>query len=269
MTSGPSCSPVTRLALALLAAAASPAVQGLNPPVPTLVWMEDFAKHEPDTAWLGQGDLIIRADCGSRGGPCVEANYQPTDRGSNRMVFNRPLPPADAYTLSYDIYFEPGFEWVRGGKLPGLGPQNPLTGCQASEPDRWSMRVMWSTEGRIRLYGYGQSDAGICGETMAADDAVRLTTGRYHALSLYVRLNDPDKSNGLAELYLDGELVVRRDQLRLRARNDASTDISRFMFATFHGGSHPSWAPSVPVQARFDNFSILSGHHIRRGPGHP
>lgn len=53
--------------------------------------------------------------------------------------------------LSYELAFDAGFDWVKGGKLPGLrGGPNP-DGCSGgNEPngtDCFSTRLMWRQNG--------------------------------------------------------------------------------------------------------------------------
>lgn len=59
--------------------------------------------------------------------------------------------------LSYELAFDAGFDWVKGGKLPGLrGGPNP-DGCsggnQPNGSDCFSTRLMWRTNGQ----GEGES----------------------------------------------------------------------------------------------------------------
>lgn len=57
-------------------------------------------------------------------------------------------------TLEYEVYFPSDFEWVKGGKLPGLagGP----TGCGGGKDPTscWSARIMWRREGDGEAYMY-------------------------------------------------------------------------------------------------------------------
>jgi hypothetical protein len=65
--------------------------------------------------------------------------------------------PFQSMMVSYDVAFDQGFNWVKGGKLPGLrgGPDND--GCSGgNEPngsDCFSTRFMWRENG----VGEGQS----------------------------------------------------------------------------------------------------------------
>ncbi len=53
--------------------------------------------------------------------------------------------------LSYDIAFDKDFDWVKGGKLPGLRGGPNATGCsggnQPTGSDCFSVRLMWRQEG--------------------------------------------------------------------------------------------------------------------------
>ncbi|MBK7963279.1 MAG: hypothetical protein IPK04_20090 [Bdellovibrionales bacterium] len=46
---------------------------------------------------------------------------------------------ANEYTLNYRVYFENGFDFKKGGKLPGLGPLVHVTGCRPEAPKKWSV----------------------------------------------------------------------------------------------------------------------------------
>lgn len=59
--------------------------------------------------------------------------------------------PFRSMMLSYELAFEAGFDWVKGGKLPGIRGGSNTTGCSGgSQPtgeDCFSVRVMWRSEG--------------------------------------------------------------------------------------------------------------------------
>jgi hypothetical protein len=231
------------------------------------VWGENFENLSPGSLWKNKSDLTVTAGCGVGGGRCVRAAYRPASNGSPRLTFTQTLPPARSYTLNYDVNFESGFEWVKGGKLHGLGPSNPTTGCDDATLDGWSARVMWRREGELQIYTYDQHRENNCGNT---ENAVghRFAQGRYQAVSLYVQVNEPAQlANGRIALYLDGEKIAEQTGLQLRATGGSATEINRFMFSTFFGGNDSSWAPSKTVTARFDNFAVYPGLRVRSAPG--
>ena len=54
----------------------------------------------------------------------------PSDGGA---AWNQPFAPTEEITLSYVVRFSPGFDWVKGGKLPGLGGGEKTTGGRPAD----------------------------------------------------------------------------------------------------------------------------------------
>jgi hypothetical protein len=82
---------------------------------------------------------------------------------------SNPPVPSKNYTLTYNVYFEPGFDFAKGGKLPGLASKMYDSGCtedgnKKRRGTNWSVRLMWRANGRVELYSYDQSrPSGSCG----------------------------------------------------------------------------------------------------------
>src|SRR5882762_6666039 len=53
------------------------------------------------------------------------------------------IPAANEYYLDYEVNFESGWAWVKGGKLPGLVGGTHTSGCAPIVQDGWSARFMW------------------------------------------------------------------------------------------------------------------------------
>lgn len=188
----------------------------------------------------------------------LSATYIPTSIGSPRLLFIREFAPGESYTLNYKVFFENGFDFARGGKLPGLGPKFPVTGCTEGGPGNWSVRLMWLPEGGISIYYYDQELADSCGNG-AKSYSFRFQTGRWYDISLYVKLNSPTLSDGQITLYVDGAQVVTRANVKLRAIDGVDTEVQKLLFATFFGGSSAEWSPSSTVKSRFDDFDVYRG----------
>jgi hypothetical protein len=224
-------------------------------------------------ALAGDGHAAVVAGRGVGGGRALRIACVGGPMGSERVVRGIPLGEQGLdYTLNYDVLFEPGFQFVGGGKLHGLGPERSVTGGDPIRPDGWSARVMWRQQGRPELYTYHQDQQGKYGDHGKVVRKAVFATGRYQAVSLHVRLNDPASArNGFVRMYVDGALVERHEGVRLRGVEDAR--ISRFLFSTFHGGNDPSWAPKTPdggyatLHALFDNIAVYRGERIRAAPG--
>ena len=126
--------------------------------------------------------------------------------------YANPPSPNYAYTLTYDVYFAPGFDFAKGGKLPGLGADDFDSGCTDDgsikrTPNRWSERVMWRENGRVELYSYDQSrPSGNCGidelvsaaagdpayeypNAVPGDGKFRFQTGVWYQITISVAVN--------------------------------------------------------------------------------
>ncbi len=224
-----------------------------------VVWSDDAIEAgSPGQRWRGLADTQIIGDCGEGRGKCMEVSYEPTSRGSSRIQTSVDLPEGTDYSVRYDIRFGEGFEFVQGGKLPGLAPSEPTAGCRAASADSWSARPMWRAEGAGQAYYYGQDRSNSCGEGEYGS-AGAFKPGQWQTIEMRVRLNsDVVNYDGEITLNVDGQEVSRNDNLRLRTSKSAAANISSFLFSTFYGGADPSWAPSKTTSIRYDNFQVLA-----------
>ena len=202
----------------------------------------------------------------------LRATYQGSARGSERITERLFLGErGPEYTLSYDVKFDEDFQFVKGGKLHGLGPDAPITGGRAMQPAGWSARVTFKEGGHVRSYLYCQNKDGRYG-TGKYNQKFRFEKERYYSVSLHVRLNGAaDARDGFADIYINGERVIQHDDVQFRAATEQKSLISTFLFSTFHGGNKPRWAPRdfrgnyQDVHAYFDNLAVYRGRRIRDG----
>jgi len=132
---------------------------------------------------------------------------------------------------------------------------------------------MFGRRGVAKTYVYHQALTGEFGQSVNAKD-FSFQTGRYYAISYHVRVNDPPSAaNGFAVLYVDGQEVVRHDNIRYRAVDTPGSMINSIYFSTFHGGHTPDFAPKAEngaytsVCAYFDNIAAYPRLNIREAPG--
>lgn len=232
---------------------------------------EDVAKDSPASKLLTHRNLSLAEGAGVEGTIGLRAKYVGYERGSERIVTHLFLPePGLEFSLNYDVNFDKDFQFVKGGKLLGLGPKKHITGGKAIRPEGWSARVTFKDEGTIKLYSYHQDMKGQYGERGAKQKPFNFQRERYYAVSLHVKVNDPpEASNGFSRLYVNGKLLEQQENLRLRGTGGADTLINKFMFSSFHGGHRPKNAPRnedgsyKTVYATFDNIEVYEGERIR------
>jgi len=218
--------------------------------------------------------LEIREKQGVDGSTAIRATYQGYKQGSRRITATFALPrQLDEATLVFDVKFEKSFQFLKGGKLHGLGPDNHITGGNKMQPDGWSARAMWRPDG-LSSYVYCQNNNGKYGQGPDRMTEHAFKPDQYYALSYYVKINDPaDQANGIIRVYIDGKCVSEDREIQFRSVEGKKTKITTFMFSTFHGGDDPSWAPKdrdghyTNVYACFDNFAVYDGLVVRNKPG--
>jgi hypothetical protein len=206
------------------------------------------------------------------------------------------LPMAlESATLSYKVKFGPKFDWVRGGKLPGLCGARCLTGCkEVTGLDGWSSRNMWRPcvwppehptkalkckGGKLAAYVYHMFKDHWCGDDFVFESpafAAKATDGKdfsffqpdpekWYTIQTHVRMNtagdpgDPTEflTNGVLRTWLDGELVVDKTEMAWRQFNNVTIDT--MYFSVFYGGSNPTFEAKKDETIRFADFKIYEG----------
>jgi len=168
--------------------------------------------------------------------------------------------------LEYNLLFGEGFDFVKGGKLPGLyGGHTSCAGGAESE-NCFSTRFMWRRGGDGEVYAYmpNQQVDGFCEEPdvhcnydyghSLGRGAWRFEVGVDQLISQTVTLNTPGTMDGSVTVMLNGNEVYRREQLNIRQSSEV--EVLGIMLFSFYGGSDPSWAPSYDTYAYFRNFTL-------------
>lgn len=178
-------------------------------------------------------------------------------------------------TVEYRVKFEHGFDFVRGGKLPGLAGGEANTGGSIPDgTDGFSARMHWRTDGsqgsrlkpdtaNVTQYIY-HPDANK-GDDLKWDDGPagnweRFDSGKWYHLKHRVKMNTPGQNgqpglnDGIIQAWLDGEMVLNRTDLRFRDVESLKIDV--FYFSTFFGGSGSQWDTTADETILFDDFKI-------------
>ncbi|KAH9940513.1 uncharacterized protein BXZ73DRAFT_42689 [Epithele typhae] len=172
--------------------------------------------------------------------------------------------------ISYEVAFDSNFDFVKGGKLPGLRGGPDPNGCSggdaATGTNCFSTRLMWRTNGAGEVYAYIPTPNNICSNSdfICNDDgfgtsidrgSFSFTTGQWHRVTLMVNLNSPTSTvNGQVQLYFNNVQALSEDVLYYRSVSSLS--VGGMYFSTFFGGSDDSWAPPSDSNAYFRNIEL-------------
>jgi hypothetical protein len=96
-----------------------------------------------------------------------------------------------------------------------------------------------------------------------------IEVGRWYCLERHLRLNaaDPLAADGLEELWVDGELAIRRDGLRFRRA--PGLRITVFELEVYYHGLPEKYTPDKPISVSFDNVVIATERIGCLNPGWP
>jgi len=175
--------------------------------------------------------------------------------------------------VSYEVAFDAGFDWVKGGKLPGLRGGYNTSGCsggnEANGEDCWSTRLMWRTSGEGEVYAYIPTSNNLCSDSdiiCNSDFGISISrgsftfaSGAWNRVTLLVQLNNPtDVANGNVMLYFNDALAISHQGLQLR--KNSSLSANGMYFSTFFGGSDSSWATPNTTHTYYRNLQLWGGY---------
>ncbi|KAI8342978.1 hypothetical protein BC941DRAFT_447826 [Chlamydoabsidia padenii] len=172
--------------------------------------------------------------------------------------------------LRYDMAVDAAFDWVQGGKLPGIYGGKPSEGCsggrQADGQNCFSIRLMWRENGFGEAYLYVPTNEMLCKETPEVmcnkrygvslfRGRIKFPRERWTRIEIATQINDPpSQSNGVLQIWQDNQLVMNMNGLQFRTTNAVA--ISSLMFSTFFGGSTAEYATPHDTYSYFKNIQF-------------
>jgi len=174
-------------------------------------------------------------------------------------------------TFKYSVFFPAGFNFVKGGKLPGLyGGKRSCTGGDPAN-DCFSTRLMWRERGLGEAYLYAnrqaqdpsicQNPANYCNPDFGWSlnkGAWTFQTGVWTEVSETVRLNDVGQRNGVLSIKINGREVIRYDIIVYRIPAYPNMAIDGLDVETFFGGGSPDWATPTHQTVEFKDFILIN-----------
>jgi hypothetical protein len=167
-------------------------------------------------------------------------------------------PDNEAASVTYTVTFEPDFDFVKGGKLPGLcgGPKTITGGDAVTGKEGWSARIMWRKDGRGQAYVYHMNQPSKYGDEFDFPADFQFVKGKPYQFQIAVRMNKMGKRDGKLTVTLlekgKPRVLVAKEDMQWRAAREVGVD--SILFNTFHGGNDSSWGPSKDCHAVFESF---------------
>lgn len=199
-----------------------------------------------DVSWLR-----VEYPKGSFGGPSGGAGWRyPLGVKANRH----------SAELRYTVLFEDGFDFVKGGKLPGLcgGPKTITGGDKVTGAEGWSARIMWRKEGRAQAYVYHMNQPSKYGDEFDFPEELRFIPGQAAQIRIRVTMNTVGQRDGILQVWFtptpSGKETLVVDMSDMEWRSVDSIGADSILFNTFHGGNDKAWAPTRDCHARFGGF---------------
>ena len=158
--------------------------------------------------------------------------------------------------IYFRYYLRLANDWnqtVQGGKLPGISGTYGKAGWggrRSHGNDGWSARGLFTKTipkgnplaGRtpVGFYCYHADMKGQYGEHWVWQIGYRgyLENNRWYCLEQYVKLNKPDRSDGVLRAWVDGRLAFEKTDVRFRSVDKLK--IEQIWMNVYHGGTRPS-----------------------------
>jgi len=168
--------------------------------------------------------------------------------GGAQAYLTVPSGPLQEAWLSYDLRFQTGFNFVKGGKLPGLYGGTVTSGQHIPDgANGFSTRYMWRRSGAGEVYAYLPTSTKH--GTSIGRGSWTWPTSRWVQIIQHVRLNNPGKADGVLDVWFQGKQVLHRTDITYRTTRDLKID--GVFFSSFFGGGDRSWATPRDQYADF------------------
>ncbi|BGO97458.1 Polysaccharide lyase family 14 protein [Rhodotorula toruloides ATCC 204091] len=192
--------------------------------------VEVVGKGVPADKWTGgvQGDsksaLQVAYPAGSRNPSALPIG------GMGFYTSKIDITQATNVSFSYSVFFPVGFDFVKGGKLPGLyGGKTACSGGSAAE-DCFSTRLMFRKGGMGELYLYAPREKQVdslctlpplsfCNSVYGMSigrGSWTFKTGEWTDIRQDIWLNTPGKADGGFNIWINGRIALRSDTVYYR-----------------------------------------------------
>jgi len=145
--------------------------------------------------------------------------------------------------LSYDFMLPAGFDYSRGGRLPGMFG-GFFSGLSSPNPKSLGLRLVWNELGQLGLEGVTAvvPDQAEEQTKLRYQAEFELPRGRWVHVEQEVTMNKPGHNNGVLRLWIDGQLKL--EDTTLAWRSDDTVSVSGVWadigYRSFGGSERPA-----------------------------
>jgi len=172
------------------------------------------------------------------------------------------IPNGTSYSMSFDMMFDPNFDFSYGGKV-GFGfliGAGYTGGTPGWDGNGGSARIMWyKSGGRVYLkpYIYYRDQPTKYGNDFGRSypSTGSIERGRWHNVKIAVRSNTGSIANGYIHIQVNG-IVILSQGIRWTT-NDTQRMIKNIVFETFRGGAESYWQSTSNGRIHFNNFRVV------------
>ncbi|MEE9351182.1 MAG: heparin lyase I family protein [Thiotrichaceae bacterium] len=223
-------------------------------------WVQHYSDWSGPKWQMGRNLVTVVEGDEAYSGKSLKLKYKKgvsSCKGRKRCIFWPVNLGAKLDKLYYGYRFKlsEDFDFVKGGKLPGISGGKPSSGGSTPNgKDVWSVRMMWDGKGRLVQYVYHPDQPGKYGDVMFFEGQEPIERGLWHTVQTLVELNTPGEKNGRIVSWLDGKKVLIREDMRFR--DIKGLEIDRFQFVSFFGGYGADWAPTKDEFTYIDDIRL-------------
>lgn len=167
--------------------------------------------------------------------------------------------PYEEVYMSYNVRFKPGFNPVKGGKLPGPEGGTIVVPNKPSPDQGFSAIALFNEFGEVSTYCYHQGQKDQWGEGGYWEND-KLTPGQWINITIRVVMNDVGKANGIYEGFVNGKLAFSQQTYTFRSTKYNSAGklngAHKMAWQSFFGGGDATYAPVRDEWADWDDLTV-------------
>jgi hypothetical protein len=165
------------------------------------------------------------------------------------------------YSLEYKVKFQLGFQWAKGGKLPGVGGGKVYAGGDSAVAgDGWSFRPVWqfydgvnNSKPFISPYAYYVDQPKTFGDELSKRFTIQEDT--WYTIFIQVKMNTNNNNDGLLKMSINGSTFYYNNSFRWVTK-DSGREIDEIMWDIFRGGEGSEYIATEDNVIIFDDFVL-------------